>query len=307
MATDHVAALLEFAELAEACGRYSDMLGAAVAAANLSCGADAPAAPASSPWRSLLPVRGRSMSGLTERVPTARCISLLARAAKLAVSTTRGPLRMLDVLNDHEPDERLRSIALGYRAVLAREAAGSREEVVQCLEAVVLPTLEAAADDDSGSDDGTGRGLPAAGAQPRDSVLRCTVSACRLLGDAYRYAAEAAGPGTPAASEAGAVALSQYSKAQQLAARGLPAWSPVRLAASLNLSVFLFERHGDEAGAARVAKEAVDAGSCAPASAAEAEAEGGEAAEAESARLLGLLRENLEAWRRVLRVDRLVV
>jgi len=211
---------------------------------------------------------------------------------------------MLDVLNDHEPDDRLKALAREYRASLAREAAEVRMTVVQCLERVVLPTLEAAAEDDTVMEDGDG----ASGVEPSsDGVLRRTVTACRILGDAYRYAAEAAGPGSAAASEAGAVALSQYSKAQQLAARGLPAWSPARLAASLNLSVFLFERHGDEAGAARVGKEAVDSGSRGPAGREEVEAEGGEDAQRESARLLGLLRENVDAWRRVLRVDRLVV
>ena len=56
-----------------------------------------------------------------------------------------------------------------------------------------------------------------------------------------------------------------------------------------------------------MAREAAEAAEDSAPTATEIEAEGGEGARAEGARLLRLLQENLAAWRRVLRVERLMV
>lgn len=316
--------LVEFAEVAEACGRHADMLEAAIAAAMLSCGAPIPESCGKHAWERFAG-SGAVLSPLSEgSVPSSRCLAVLARGTKFAVSETRAPLRMLDVLDEHEPRADLKPIAAEYRATLATQAASARKAVHDCLARTVLPALEAAADRAAAdAQDGAapaGRGPdPAAGASGAaggpavGDLTRGIVLVCRLLGDLERYAAEAEGgtgqrgPAAARASAASAAALSRYSKSMQVGASALPAWSPVRLATALNLSVFLFERHGDEAEAARVAREAAEAAEDSAPTAAEIEAEGGEEARAEGARLLRLLQENLAAWRRVLRVERLMV
>lgn len=319
--------LVRSAEIAEACGRYDDMLSLAIAAARVSCGEPAvEAATEAATWMALVPKTTSSVfpeSG----VPSLRCLATLARASKLAVSTTRSPLRMLDVLDEHEPNSRLKRVAGEYRRSIAGEASVTRCKVQRCLEAVVMPALMAfssAAARDSAAAHSKSARTPSV---TEPLTARSMAVAARLLGDLARYAVEAEGSssrskgGRPSVHSA--AALSWYSKAQKFS-HALPAWSPLRLAVALNLSVFLFEHQGEETEGSRVAREAAedaatslagavapggedDAAGVFPGPGPEVAGEGGEEAVEEAQRLLGLLRENLSAWRRVMRVDTIVV
>lgn len=196
--------LVEFAEVAEACGRHADMLEAAIAAAHLSCGAPIPESSGKRAWERFAG-GGVASSPLPEgSVPSPRCLAVLARGTKFAVSETRAPLRMLDVLDEHEPRADLKPIAAEYRVTLAKRAASARKAVHDCLSRTVLPALEAAAD--RAASDARG-GAPAGGGAsegaavasggavgPADHELtRGIVAVCRLLGDIERYTAEAEG------------------------------------------------------------------------------------------------------------------
>jgi hypothetical protein len=327
------ALLVRSAEIAEACGRYDDMLSLAIAAARTACNEPPVKSTARrGSWLALVP-KTDTAAGAEVGVPSLRCLATLARASKLAVSTTRSPLRMLDVLDEHESDSRLKRVAGDYRREIAGKAASTRSQVQHCLESIVMPALMHLADEED-ADRAEEVAASRSTAKPSTTTARAMAVSARLLGDLSRYAVEADGAASSVAGGASsslkgahdsihsAAALSWYSKAQQFS-HVLPAWSPLRLAVALNLSVFLFEHQGEEAEGSRVAREAAedaatalasatddaedDAAGLGPGPAPEVEREGGESAISEAERLLGLLRENLSAWRRVMRVDTIVV
>jgi hypothetical protein len=314
---------IEFAEIAEACGRYDDALDLALVAVKLECGVpweevlSRPVGAPGPPWMAL----AAHISKEKAVFPSMRALAVLARACKLVLSRTRGPLRMLQVLDEHEPLARLRDVAGRYRDDLLDEAQSVRLRVRKCLLESVLPCVAPPSD---------AAAVSTSSSLASGDHVRAQVFVLRLLGDLDRYHTEVSfggrtmvkgasfAKGRPSkeegdASASSASALSWYSKAQQLAVSHLVPWSPLRLASSLNLSVLLFEHQGEEEEAAHIARSALEAATASiPRTAADMSseavlAEGGVEAVAEARRLLGLLSENLSAWGRVLRVDRLVV